>query len=54
MLVFDLDALISGAGSDYALDDIPAMDCPGAGCAGSSFGCPSPTRRRRRKSSRAL
>jgi hypothetical protein len=31
MFVFDLDALIAGVGSDYALDDIPAMDCPRCG-----------------------
>ena len=31
MFVFDLDALIEGVGPDYALDDIPAMDCPRCG-----------------------
>jgi len=31
MFVFDLDALIAGVGPDYALDDIPVMDCPRCG-----------------------
>ena len=31
MFQFDLDALIDGVGPDYALDDIPAMDCPRCG-----------------------
>jgi hypothetical protein len=31
MFVFDLEALIAGVGSDYALDDIPPMACPNCG-----------------------
>ena len=29
--MFDLDALIAGVGPDYALDDIPPMNCPRCG-----------------------
>jgi hypothetical protein len=28
LYVFDLDALIEGAGADYAVADIPPMTCP--------------------------
>jgi len=31
LFAFDLDALIEGAGADFRLDDIPAMNCPRCG-----------------------
>lgn len=31
MAVFDLDMLITGAGPDFRIDDIPPMACPECG-----------------------
>ena len=46
---FDLEALIAGVGADYELDDMPAMDCPRCGVNPLASACPSPTRRKRRR-----
>ncbi len=53
MFVFDLDALIAGIGPDYALDDIPQMDCPRCGVSPLTIRLSFADPRRRRKRIRA-